>query len=116
MKYSDIEGKAYSEILRSAEKMHNPWPQVKVTYVTDEFPNGLTEEEFTKYYGVEMKKAEEFHAKQQLADFTKAAMQGMIANPKFSEMEYDEIARWACGYARATIDEMIRRDKEDENT
>lgn len=56
-------------------------------------------------------KTEEFHAKQQYADFVKAAMAAMIANPKFSEMPYEDVAKFARKYAEATLEEMTRRGK-----
>lgn len=76
MKYSEIEGKTYSEIFNMQK--------------------------------------EDFHAKQQLADFTKAAMQGLCSMDVALQDNELFIAETACKIARATIDEMIRREKEDE--
>lgn len=51
------------------------------------------------------------HAKQQYADFVKAAMHGMLSNPNFSEVTYEDVAEFSCIYAKCTIEEMIKRGK-----
>lgn len=63
-----------------------------------------------------MAEQEERHAKQQLAEFTKAAMSGLCAaiGPVWASINYDELAKDASRIARATIDEMIRREKEND--
>lgn len=50
----------------------------------------------------------EFHAKQQYADFVKAAMTGLLATGWDDEVM---VANMACNFAEATLEEMTRRGK-----
>lgn len=58
---------------------------------------------------------DEFHAKQQYADFVKAAMQavvtGLYSNPETVGWSAEQFAKEACDLAEATLEEMIRRGK-----
>lgn len=55
-----------------------------------------------------MKAQEELEARKTYERFVLAAMQGMLANPNFSEMEYEDIGRYACKHAKATIEQMVK--------
>lgn len=132
MKLSEIEGMTYSEIVRTAEgkiaesdesdrtdEMNaeeslkkRMQEQARAEAIMDSYRGGHSRQvnPMAALAASTQDMAERFHARQQYADFVKAAMQAILTDPIWVN-NIEGLAVSACDAAEATLEEMTRRGK-----
>jgi len=103
--YYGSQAQAFNESLRNKAQAQSGLKEIKF----NPDPSDIYKNMFESFKKKEKEK-EEFHAKQQYADFVKAAMQGLLANPNFKG-DFNLLKVDANEAAIATLEEMTRRCK-----